>query len=106
MNLDELNAVVLEKPSGCFLKCWIQPRSSRNTVVGVHGDALKIALTAPPVDGKANQELLKFLAKCLGLSKSEIRIAAGDSSRNKTILITSMDKAALIKKFLQDKTGK
>ena len=77
MSPDELSLVISEKPEGCLLKCWIQPRSSRNAVIGIHGDALKIALTAPPVDGKANKELLKFLAKYFKLPKGGIQIATG-----------------------------
>lgn len=96
---DELSLIISEKTDGCLLKCWIQPRSSRNDVVGIHGDALKIALTAPPVDGKANKELLKFLAKYFSLSKSGIQITAGESSRSKTILINGMRKDNIIKKL-------
>jgi uncharacterized protein len=99
MNSDKLSLIVSEKADGCILKCWIQPRSSRNAVVGVHGDAIKIALTAPPVDGKANKELLKFLAKYFKLPKSSIQIIAGDSSRSKTILIVDIKKDVIIKKL-------
>jgi len=99
MNSNKLSLIVSEKADGCILKCWIQPRSSRNAVVGIHGDAVKIALTAPPVDGKANKELLKFLAKYLKLSKSSIQIVAGDSSRSKTILIVDIKKDVIIKKL-------
>ena len=99
MNSSKLSLIVSEKQDGCILKCWIQPRSSRNALVGIHGDAIKIALTAPPVDGKANKELLKFLAKYFKLPKSSIQIIAGESSRNKTILITDIDKDTIIKKL-------
>jgi uncharacterized protein (TIGR00251 family) len=99
MSPDELCLVISEKPEGCLLKCWIQPRSSRNAVIGIHGDALKIALTAPPVDGKANKELLKFLAKYFKLPKGGIQIAAGESSRSKSILINSLSKNAIIEKL-------
>jgi len=102
MNSNKLSLIVSEKPDGCILKCWIQPRSSRNAVVGVHGDAVKIALTAPPVDGKANKELLKFLAKYFKLPKSSIQIIAGDSSRSKTILIVDVDKDTIIKKLCSE----
>lgn len=99
MNSNKLSSIVSEKAKGCILKCWIQPRSSRSAIVGVHGDALKIALTAPPVDGKANKELLKFLAKYFKLPKSSIQIIAGESSRSKTILIADIDKDMIIKKL-------
>jgi len=96
---NEFSLIVSEKTDGCLLKCWIQPRSSRNAVVGVHGDALKIALTAPPVDGKANKELLKFIAKYFKLPKSSVQIVAGESSRSKTILISGLDKNIITKKL-------
>jgi hypothetical protein len=99
MSPDELSLVISEKPEGCLLKCWIQPRSSRNAVIGIHGDALKIALTAPPVDGKANKELLKFLAKYFKLPKGGIQIATGESSRSKSNLINSLSKNAIIEKL-------
>jgi uncharacterized protein len=99
MNSSKLSLIVSEKQDGCILNCWIQPRSSRNALVGIHGDAIKIALTAPPVDGKANKELLKFLAKYFKLPKSSIQIIAGESSRNKTILIADIDKDTIIKKL-------
>ena len=99
MNSDELDLIISEKNEGCVLKCWIQPRSSRSAVIGIHGDALKIALTAPPVDGKANKELIKFLAKYFKLPKGGIQIIAGDSSRSKTILVSGLDKDIIIKKL-------
>lgn len=99
---DELSLIISEKADGCFLKCWIQPRSSRNAVVGIHGDALKIALTAPPVDGKANKELLKFLAKYFSLPKSGVQITAGENSRSKTIFTNSLTKDKIINKICSE----
>lgn len=87
MTPNELSSAVLEKTGGCLLKCRVQPRASRNAVAGICGEALKITLTAPPVDGKANQALLKFLSEILKLSPSGLRLTAGESSRNKTVFI-------------------
>jgi uncharacterized protein (TIGR00251 family) len=103
MNKNELNPIISEKTEGCILKCWIQPRSSRNVFVGIHGDALKIALTTPPVDGKANKELVKFLAKYLKLPKSSIQFLAGETSRSKTLLIAGLSKEKLISILAADK---
>ena len=102
MTPDELSLIISEKPDGCLLKCWIQPRSSRSAVIGIHGDALKIALTAPPVDGKANKELLKFMAKYFKLPQSGIQITAGESSRSKTILISGLNKDIIIQKLCSE----
>jgi uncharacterized protein (TIGR00251 family) len=71
---------------GVLLHLQIQPKSSRNQVVGEHDGRLKIQITAPPVDGKANKALLAFLAKQLRLAKSNLRLLRGESSRKKTIL--------------------
>jgi len=70
-------------------RVFIQPRSSKNQVAGLYGDALKIKLTAPPVDGEANKMCIKFLAKLLSVSKSAVEIVSGQTSRNKTIKITA-----------------
>ncbi|MGD9000237.1 MAG: DUF167 family protein [Granulosicoccaceae bacterium] len=71
------------------LKVRVQPKASRNELAGLHGDALKIRLTAPPVDGKANAALLKFLAKTFGVPQSSIIIETGQTGRNKRLRIPS-----------------
>jgi uncharacterized protein len=63
----------------------VQPRASANEIVGVHGDALKIRLTAPPVEGAANDLLVKFLADTLDIPTRAITIVAGASSRTKVV---------------------
>lgn len=67
------------------LAIHVQPRASRNAVVGWHGDAVKVALTAPPVDGAANAALLVLLAEHFGLRKQQVRLLQGDSSRQKLV---------------------
>jgi len=74
-----------ESPTGLVFKIRVQPRSSKNAVVGIHGDALKIKLTAPPVGGKANKACLQFLARCLGIAKTDLEIVSGQTSRTKHI---------------------
>lgn len=78
---------ITEKKEGLILKIAVQPRASRNQVAGLKGDALKIKLTAPPVDGAANKACLQFLAKTLKVPKSTLVIQSGESSRTKLILI-------------------
>jgi len=78
-----------EHPEGIVFKIFVQPRSSKNTITGIHGDALKIKLTAPPVDNAANKMCVQFLAKCLGVSKSSLEIMSGHAGRNKQILLRS-----------------
>jgi uncharacterized protein (TIGR00251 family) len=69
------------------LTILVQPRASRSEIVGPHGDALKVRLAAPPVDGAANEELVRLLAKEYGVPKSAIASVAGLSSRRKTVRV-------------------
>ena len=70
---------------------YAQPRASRTEVAGEHGDALKIRLAAPPVEGAANAELLSFLAKRLGVSKSAVRLLKGERGRQKLVEVEGLD---------------
>lgn len=71
--------------TGCVFRVRVSPRASRDAIGGAHDGALKVALTAPPVEGAANAALVKLLAKRLGVSKSAVRIVSGESSRNKRV---------------------
>lgn len=66
------------------------PRSSRNEIIGEENDGIKIKLTAPPVDGKANKALVRFLADKLGVPKRDIEIVSGERSRKKSIRISGI----------------
>ncbi|MGE4446967.1 hypothetical protein EV678_2529 [Azospira oryzae] len=68
-----------------LLTLHIQPGAKKTEVCGLHGDALKIRLAAPPVDGKANAALLAFVADRLGLSKSAVSLKSGQTSRRKVV---------------------
>jgi len=78
-----------ETADGIVVNVLVQPRASRNQVAGLHGEALKLRLTAPPVEGAANKMCLAFLADLLGVPKSSLEIVAGHSSRSKQVLIRS-----------------
>jgi uncharacterized protein (TIGR00251 family) len=67
-----------------WLDVYIQPKASRDQIQGWHGEELKIAITAPPVDGQANAHLIKFLAKQFKVAKSQIVIHKGELGRHKT----------------------
>lgn len=69
------------------LRVLVQPRASRSEIVGPHGDALKVRLAAPPVDGAANEELVRLLAKEYGVPKGAVEIIGGLASRRKTVRI-------------------
>lgn len=77
-------------PKGLVIKIFVQPRSSKNSIVGPHGDAIKIKLTAPPVDGEANRMCIKYLAKSLNLSKASLEIISGHNSRTKKVLLLAV----------------
>lgn len=70
-----------------LLSVYVQPRASRDEIAGLHDNELKIRITAPPVDGKANAHLIKFLAKSFGVSRSRIQLLGGESSRHKRLAI-------------------
>ena len=93
--------------SGLLFKVHVQPRSSRNQVVGLHGDALKLKLTAPPVEGKANEACIGVLSEALGVPKSSLEIVSGQSSRLKQILLTcSSSRAPLLRQRLENLAGR
>lgn len=70
-----------------YLEILVVPRASRNAIVGIHEDRLKLQITAPPVDGAANKAITKLLTKALGIGKSACTITAGETGRRKTIRI-------------------
>jgi uncharacterized protein len=84
---------VNDTPGGATFHIRVQPRAKRNALGGEVGDALKLALTAPPVDGRANEACIAFLAELLNVPRSSVTITAGLSSRNKVIRITGISAA-------------
>ncbi|WOT07023.1 DUF167 family protein YggU [Shewanella youngdeokensis] len=72
-----------------LLNLYVQPKASRDQVVGLHGEELKIAITAPPVDGKANTHLVKYLSKAFKVPKGDITILKGLTGRHKQLQILS-----------------
>lgn len=76
--------------TGVTLRLHIQPGAKKTEVVGLHGEALKIRLAAPPVDGKANACLQAFLAGRLGVAKAAVSLVSGDSSRAKRVRIAGI----------------
>ena len=68
----------------------VHPRAKKNTITGRVGDAVKVSLTAPPIDGRANEACIEFFAKLLKVPPSSVTIAAGESSRNKVIRVAGV----------------
>lgn len=84
---------VRDTPSGVTFAVKIHPRAKKNAITGELGDALKVALTAPPVDGKANDACIEFFANLLKVPRSSVTIASGQTSRNKVIRVTGLSAA-------------
>lgn len=70
-----------------LLACHLQPKASKDEFAGLHGDRLKIRLTAPPIEGKANARLMAFLAKAFGAPKSQVSLESGELNRQKRVRI-------------------
>ena len=86
---------------GAALAVRVTPRASKNEIVEVLSDGtVKVHLTAPPVEGQANEALLKFLADVLGVATSRLEIVVGEGGRDKLISVTDMDTAILHKKIV------
>ena len=86
---------VLEANGRVRLGVHVQPRAVRSEIVGVHGDALKVRLTSPPVEGAANEALVKFLADTFAVGRRAVRIVAGEHSRSKIVEIEGITARAI-----------
>lgn len=87
-----------ETTEGVQLKIRVQPRAAKNQVAGWLEDALKVRLTAPPVDGEANAALQRFLADYFGISRSAVQLLAGATSRTKVIRLNGLTAAEVAKR--------
>ena len=87
------------EPNTCSFAVRIHPRSGTNAITGMLGDVLKVSLTAPPVDGKANEACIEFFAKLLKVPRSSVSIAVGQSSRNKVIRVVGLTAEELQKRL-------
>ncbi len=88
-----------QKDGLIVLHLYIQPGAKRTEIAGFHGDALKIRLNAPPLEGRANEALIKFIAQFFKVPQRQVTLKSGDKSRHKTLIITdsSIDPETLIK---------
>lgn len=79
-----------DSPAGATFAVKVHPRAKKNAIGGELGDALKLALTAPPVEGRANAACIDFFANLLEVPRSSVTIASGETSRNKVIRVAGM----------------
>ena len=77
-------------PTSATIDVHVQPRAKETEIVGMHGDAVKIRLRSPPVDGAANEELIRLLSKTLGVQRADVELVGGVSSRRKRIRINGL----------------
>ena len=85
--------------AGATFQVKVHPRARKNAITGTVGDALKLSLTTPPVEGRANEACVKFLAEFLNVPRSSVTIAAGESNRQKLIRIAGTTAAQLEEKL-------
>lgn len=90
---------IREEKDGVSFKVRVQPRAARNQVAGLFEDALKLRLTAPPVEGEANEACRVFLAGLLSVPRSQVEIVSGHTGRNKMIKVLGVSAEKLLKAF-------
>ncbi|MFN8497781.1 MAG: DUF167 domain-containing protein [Anaerolineae bacterium] len=90
---------VTATPRGSRFQVYVQPRASRTQIVGLHGDALRVRLTAPPVEGRANEALIALLAGTLKLPRSRIAIVGGETARTKSVEVEGLSPPDVAARF-------
>jgi uncharacterized protein (TIGR00251 family) len=91
---------IRDTASGATFSVKVHPRAKKDAIAGTVGDALKLALTAPPVEGRANEACIRFFAEFLRVPRSSVTIAAGETSRNKVVRVHGLT-AAQVEERLQ-----
>lgn len=87
-----LTGMVDRTKDGISITVRVHPRAKRDSITGTMGDALKLSLTSPPVEGRANEACIAFFAKYFAVPRASVTIAAGQSSRNKVIRISGISR--------------
>ncbi len=90
---------IRDSAAGATFAVKVHPRARKDAITGEVGDALKVALTAPPVEGRANDAVVEFFAKLLRVPRSSVTIAAGESSRQKVIRVAGLSAAAIAERL-------
>jgi uncharacterized protein len=97
MNQSDLD--IRDTAEGLLLRLHVQPRAKRNEIAGIHNGALKLKVSAPPVDDAANRAIIEYFASLLGISKSSCRIISGGKSREKMLQIQGISLSALLSRI-------
>jgi len=88
--VSELPCLSVNRAGEVILEILVAPRASSNRVIGIHAERLKLAVTAPPVDGRANERIVEFLAELLGVPKRAVVITVGETGRRKQVTVTGV----------------
>ena len=86
---------VTESAKGLTFSIKVHPRARKNAITGIVGDALKLSLTAPPVEGRANQAVIEFFSDLFQIPRSSVTIASGETSRNKVVRVAGVSRAVV-----------
>ena len=89
--MSEMSDLYDDGPEGVVLRVHVQPGAGRSAVVGRHGDALKVRVAAPPVEGRANEATRALLAEALGVPDDDVELTSGQSSRTKRFRLKGLD---------------
>ena len=89
--MSELSDLYDDSPEGIVLRIHVQPGAGRSAVVGRHGDALKVRVAAPPIEGRANEATRALLAEVLGVPEADVELTSGQSSRAKRFRLNGLD---------------
>jgi hypothetical protein len=95
----DLTDLYYQSDEGVVLHVHVQPGAGRSAVVGRHGDALKVRVAAPPVEGRANEATQALLAEALGLDRSDVELTSGTTSRSKRFRLRGVDAAEVDKRL-------
>jgi len=90
---------VVTRDGAATFRVRVIPRASRNEIVGIQGEALKVRLTTPPVEGRANRALVTFLAEALDLRPGQVRVVSGHTGREKVVAVAGMEARALAQRI-------
>jgi uncharacterized protein (TIGR00251 family) len=92
-------ACIRPAPEGCVIAVWAVPGASRSEVAGLHGDALRVRVTAPPENGAANREIVRLLAGALGVRPAALVVEAGATSRRKRVRVRGLEPATALRRL-------
>ena len=99
-SIDSLPAIARDSERGALLTVHVQPGSPRTECVGIHGDAIKIRLAARPIDGAANDELIRFIADRCAVPRANVQIRAGAEARRKRLCVKEVSAQVLLARLL------